>query len=147
MYKHIMVLLDGSANSKVALQEAIRLAKDQGAALRLVHVLDLQWGAYGDEYAYGETMLKEARTLAEQHGVKSEAVILDANSDGIGSVIAEAARTWPAHLVVIGTHGRSGVQRLLLGSVAESVVRTSPVPVLTVNGNLSQSMVDFKSAA
>ena len=60
--------------------------------------------------------------------------LLEADGERIASVIVEEAKRWPADLIVIGTHGRSGFSRILFGSVAEGVVRTAHVPVLLVRG-------------
>jgi nucleotide-binding universal stress UspA family protein len=59
----------------------------------------------------------------------------------VGAVIAEYAEMWPADLIVIGTHGRRGIRRLVMGSDAEYVVRTTPVPVLLVRGTKAASQV------
>jgi len=143
MYRNILVSVDGSVNSQLALREAIRLAKDQNAKLRLVHVVDPASNPYMAEYAYtghaedsvrhvGETILREAKALAMEGEVQAETVMLDADDRGVANVIADEAGRWPADLVVLGTHGRIGVRRLVLGSVAEGVIRISPAPVLLV---------------
>lgn len=144
MYQRILVPIDGSPTSDRALQEAIKLA-DRTTRLRLVYVLeeiyllDAEGYAYIDLPALQKAMrLTGARTLAlaadkvQESGTLAETALLDANGERIAHVIENDARQWQADLIVIGTHGRSGLNRLLLGSVAEGVVRAAPVPVLLV---------------
>lgn len=146
MYQHILVPVDGSTTSERALQEAIKLAKQQGAQLRLIYVVENI--LFPDNEAYfdyaalqevvkrnGEKMLEHAKTVARQAGIEAETMLLDTAGERIASVIVVEAQRWPADLIVIGTHGRSGFNRLLFGSVAEGVVRTAPVPVLLIRAS------------
>ena len=146
MYQRILVPVDGSANSGRALQEAIKLAAGN-ARLRLVHVieevypLDIEGYAYIDNVALqeavkhtGERVLAQAAEEAQRKEMATETVLLEAGGKRVADVIADEARDWPADLIVIGTHGRSGLSRLLLGSVAEGVARSASVPVLLVRG-------------
>lgn len=143
MYQRILIPIDGSRTSEHALQEAVKLA-DVGGKLRLVYVLE---EAYLDADAYafidyaalqnavrqtGERILAQAANKARLLAGEVETVLLDSKGERIASVIDEDAKLWEADLIVIGTHGRSGLSRLLLGSVAEGVVRTASVPVLLV---------------
>jgi len=145
-YQRILVPVDGSATSGRALQEAIKLAGDK-IQLRLVHVieeiylLDTEGYAFIDHVALeeavrhtGERVLAQAAEEAQRLGVTAETVLLEADGKRVADVIDGEARNWPADLIVIGTHGRSGLSRLLLGSVAEGVVRATLVPVLLVRG-------------
>ena len=143
MYKRILVPIDGSSTSDRALQEAIKLIDAQPAQLRLVHVVDdlqfLDTEGYVD-YAQlreltrkiGERALAKAAVLALQADVTVETSLLEANGERIAQVIDTEADSWSADLIVIGTHGRSGFNHLLFGSVAEGVVRGASVPVLLV---------------
>ena len=146
MYQRILVPVDGSATSERALQEAIKLA-DGKAQLRLAHVteeiypLDTEGYAYIDHIALqeavrhtGERVLAQAAEEAQRLGVTVETILLEAGGERIADVIEGEARNWPADLIVIGTHGRTGLSRLLLGSVAEGVARGALVPVLLVRG-------------
>lgn len=147
MYQRILVAVDGSPASKRALAEAIRLASDQHALLRIVHVIDDPYAYYaGDgvspdtiatvESAWrqaGQTILDSAANLARQNGVQPETALLE-REDRPSTVIVDDAKQWNADLLVLGTHGRHGLEELLLGSVAEGVVRTSSVPVLLLRG-------------
>lgn len=144
IYQHILVPIDGSATSERALQEAIRLA-DGKARLRLVYVLEEIFPLDTEGYAFidyaalqeavrhtGERTLAQAAEKARQSGITAETALLDAKGERIAGVIKDDALHWRADLIVIGTHGRSGLSRLLLGSVAEGVARDAPVPVLLV---------------
>jgi nucleotide-binding universal stress UspA family protein len=144
MYQRILVPIDGSETSERALQEAIKVA-DREARLRLVYVLEEIYLLDAEGYAYvdiatlqeamrhsGERTLALAAEKARQAGAAAETALLDARGERIANVIVSDARHWQADLIVIGTHGRSGLNRLLLGSVAEGVVRVASVPVLLV---------------
>jgi len=144
MYTRILVPVDGSQTAKRGLQEALRLAKKLGSTLRLLHVVNDQAAFAGPEIALyaeellksfrarGESILAEARAAVEGQGVAVETRCVEVAGGSAGDAIVDDARAWPADLIVIGTHGRRGLYRLVLGSDAEYVVRTSPVPVLLV---------------
>ena len=145
MYQRILVPVDGSSTSTRGLDEAIELAKLTGANLRLIHVVDALTFATGSElygaYAgdlipkmreFGEQILEDARTRVQKRGVKVDSLLIDYLPNHLSDTVAEQARDWGADLIVIGTHGRRGVGRMLLGSDAEQIVRTAPVPVLLV---------------
>ena len=146
MYRRILVAIDGSDTSRRALLEALQLAKDGKSALRVLHVLDLVtfstdtpsgFAAYEDALRVGgEQMLSNASDIAEKAGVKCETKLLEMEGRGrrVAEEIAQDAEVWRAELIVIGTHGRRGLNRVFLGSVAESLVRIAPAPVLLVRG-------------
>ena len=146
MYQKILVPFDGSATSERALQEAINLAKHHQAQLELVHVFEdiLYWvdENYINYAELQETIktssaktLKQAQALVQQAGLTAETKLLEAKSERMANVILAEAERWQAELIVIGTHGRSGFSRLVLGSVAEGVVRSASMPVLLVRGS------------
>jgi len=149
MYKHILVAVDGSDTSNLALQEAIKLAKEQQAALRLVHVVDETPAYMKMDIPYsiadyqkamreaGQKVLATCAATARQAGaeVDTKFVILEVLAQRICDAINEEAKRWPADLVVIGTHGRHGFNHLMLGSVAEGVIRLATKPVLVIRGN------------
>jgi nucleotide-binding universal stress UspA family protein len=85
-----------------------------------------------DLHERGEEILNEAAGIARQQGVEVETTLIETVAGPVGEVIVEAAEKWPADLIVLGTHGRRGIRRLVMGSDAEYVVRTTPVPVLLV---------------
>ena len=145
MYRHILVPVDGSATSVRALREAIGLARQQATELELVYVMEdvlfLENEAYINYEEVqrsarkgGERTLAQAQALVRQAHMTAEERLLEARGERIANVIIEEARRWPADLIVIGTHGRSGFSRILFGSVAEGVVRMAHVPVLLVRG-------------
>ena len=153
MYKRILVAIDGSVTSDLALREAIGLAKDQNAMLRLVHVVDVTAPAYMAaevtvavhfplaEYQKalkesGEKLLKTRATTAREAGVNvdTKLIMVGIVGERIHEAIEEESKRWPANLIVVGTEGRRGFQRLMIGSVAEGLVRISTKPVLLIRG-------------
>lgn len=145
MYKRILVPVDGSETSNLALDTAVRLARESGAAIRVVHVVEEmayltgydQFGGYSGGLLKamrdnGNRILQEARDRVQQAGLDGDAMLFDQFGEHLGETVAKAARTWSADLVVVGTHGRRGVDRLLLGSGAEQVIRRASLPVLVV---------------
>lgn len=146
MYKRILVAVDGSANAARALQHAAELASGVSASLRLIHVVDMGLMPYGPElgididtllearYAAAEKVLADARDSVQAAGIAIETKLVDTALPTIhvATTIAEDAVSAKADLIVLGTHGRRGVERWLLGSVAEGVARRSTVPVLLV---------------
>ena len=145
MYKHILVAADGSATSDKALNEAINLAKDQHASLKIVYTIDDASiftaadvpDAVGIEQSWieaGHKILDTAKQKADAAGVEVETKLLqtDIMGEKIADAIVNEAKSWPADLLVAGTHGRRGLAHLLMGSVAEGIVRVSPVPPLLI---------------
>lgn len=146
-YKHIMVAVDGSNTSDLALHEAIQLAKDQKASLRIIHVVDENFVNYGEAYIdydalqaawkeEGQKVLKKMEETIRQTKIEfdSKLVELKPFEGRIAEKIVEEAKAWPADLLVIGTHGRRGFSHLFLGSVAEGVIRIATTPVLLIRG-------------
>jgi len=146
MYKRILVPVDGSTTSNLALDEAIRLAKGRQAGLRVLHIIDTtnlnldsmaQMADFAESLrAPARKLLREAEARARRARVKVETGLLEIEKldERIGDLVVKDAATWRADVIVMGTHGRRGLNRLLLGSVADSVVRVSPVPVLLIRG-------------
>jgi nucleotide-binding universal stress UspA family protein len=160
MYQRILVPVDGSPTSKDGLAEAIRLAQLTHGRLRLIHVIDelsfaLSMNAYvgyvGDWVKQlrvdGATLLEEARAKAVAAGVEAEAVLHEQFEGPVDERVTAEARSWPADLIVIGTHGRRGVDRLVMGSSAESILRHSSVPVLMVRAGAARREAESESAA
>jgi nucleotide-binding universal stress UspA family protein len=144
VYKRILVPVDGSATSTAGLNEALRLAKNQKARVRLVHIVDevaifaTSEGGLNIEPVIeslksgGKRILARTAKLAAARGVRAETEIVENATSRVADVLVARAKRWRADLIVMGTHGRRGVNRLVLGSDAELVVRNSPVPVLLV---------------
>ena len=80
----------------------------------------------------GQELLNQARAQAIDQGIAADVVLDEAPGRRLADAVLEQVRSWPADLIVLGTHGRRGVSRLLLGSDAEQVLRVAPVPVLLV---------------
>ena len=145
MYQRILVPIDGSATSDKGLDEAIALARLTGARLCLIHVLDNLSFATGYETCAvytdsvlpfarqaGEKILQEGSARAAACGVQVETRLIDDLLPRMSELVVEQAKAWQADLIVIGTHGRRGAARVLLGSDAEQIMRMAPVPVLLV---------------
>jgi nucleotide-binding universal stress UspA family protein len=84
--------------------------------------------------AQGKEILAKAQRIVFEHALKSEGVLLETIGGRAADLIIEHAKQCKADLIVMGTHGRRGLRRLALGSDAELVVRSSPIPVLLVRG-------------
>ncbi|NYE22491.1 universal stress protein [Pigmentiphaga litoralis] len=147
MYRRIMLAVDGSTPAALALKEAIKLGKALSCEVHLVHVIDDAGAA--DDVGYfapaaanqklldaGRDYLQRAAAELATAGVAhSERLIEEPFAPGgIAITIDQAAREASVDIIVMGTHGRRGVRRLLMGSVAEGVLRLSRVPVLLVQG-------------
>ncbi|WP_413436465.1 universal stress protein [Sulfuriferula sp. GW1] len=147
MYERILVAVDNSSTSDKALEEAISLAQVHKAVLRLAHVvdtamLDVDNGGLVSIHEVvqslrqgGESLLRKSEARVREADVAVETSLLETlGVTRIATEIVEAAKKWPADLVVLGTHGRRGFVHLFLGSVAEDVVRIATTPVLLIRG-------------
>lgn len=142
MFDRILLPTDFSECSEAAAGTAGRLAETFGSRILLLHVLDERIAV--DPMFRGEVPLEAVRTRMEQFAQESMDAFLDRLFSGFENLdtalvagvphreILRAAREFPADLIVIGTHGRTGVEHVLFGSTAEKVVRLAPCPVLTV---------------
>jgi nucleotide-binding universal stress UspA family protein len=148
VYTRILVPVDGSPTSLLGLKHAIGLAADEHAQLRLLNVVD-ESILISAVYAYpigdtgdlidslrvsGRKALTAAAAGAAKRGVDVERAQFESHLHPVSDAILADARKWRADLIVMGTHGRRGLNRLILGSDAERVVREAPVPVLLVRG-------------
>lgn len=145
MYKDIVVALDGSNASKGALKEAIRMTKLADATMTVVYVLD-RFAMFAHSANRGQFALVEAlraegeRILADAYREAAESEVAckvdTAETDNIGEDVASCllryVRGHSVDLVVMGTQGRRGMRRMMIGSVAERFLRSSPRPVLLV---------------
>lgn len=142
MYTRILVPIDGSETAMRGLQEAIRLATDQKARIRIVHVVDefvmvspyaiVAENTIEALCAAGKSVLMNASETAQAAGVPAETELIEAFGTAAGEHIVKAATAWDADLIVCGTHGRRGLRRIVLGSDAEYLVRHAQVPILLV---------------
>lgn len=145
MYKQILVAVDGSRSGRRALDEAVKVARATGATIEALCVVqhaarlvDVNSG-FAEEQAGHTTesdaataALYEAKTVLEQAGVPGTTRAADADGEEIAAVIYRVAAEEGADLVVMGTRGRSGMKRLLIGSVAETFLRMADRPVMLV---------------
>jgi nucleotide-binding universal stress UspA family protein len=143
MYNRILVATDGSDTASRACTEAIKLASDQKARLRVLYVISYAYlsavlgGAYTGDLlrrlrADAQTTLEATEAAARSAGLEVEPSLLEHHSTQIGEAIIEDAQKWRAELIVMGTHGRRGFARAVIGSDAEYVARHAPVPLLLV---------------
>ena len=143
MFQRILVPVDGSDASSHALSTAIGMARQSGGRLRLIHVLedaaylagyDPTGAAAGELYRAsregGERILAADQARVHAEGVPVDTVFMDQLGQRLAQSVADAAQQWGADLVVVGTHGRRGISRLMLGSGAEEIIRLATVPVL-----------------
>ena len=144
IYKRILVPVDGSPTSVAGLKEAVKLAKSLRAKLCLLHVVDetivlnTPDGGINLEPILdgmkrgGKRLLRRAEKLASALGVKPDSELRESAGARVADVIVERTKRLRSDLIVMGTHGRRGVSRMLMGSDAELVIRNAPVPVLLV---------------
>jgi nucleotide-binding universal stress UspA family protein len=143
-YKRILVPVDGSPTSARGLKEAIKLARESRARLRLLYVVE-EYSAFAAPElganvgplldalaAAGRKALARIERGARAAGARPETVLVEDCGGRVADAIVQQAKRWRADLIVMGTHGRRGVKRVLLGSDADLVVRYSPVPVLLI---------------
>lgn len=145
MYRDIVLAVDNSPSSRRAIQEAVRMAAAAKAMVHAVYVVDksalFNYGGYYDPRelldalrADGKDALEQARQALAAAGVRSEEELIETENlaDHVENALQRHAERCRADLVVMGTHGRRGVQRLVLGSVAERFLRFSTCPVMLV---------------
>jgi nucleotide-binding universal stress UspA family protein len=143
MYERILVAIDGSDTSSRACTEAIKLASAQNARLRILYVISYAYvsailgGGYTGDLlrrmrADAQTVLDAAEAAARSAGLEVEPRLLEHHSTQIAEGIIEDVQKWQADLIVMGTHGRRGFARDVLGSDAVYVAGHAPVPVLLV---------------
>ncbi len=141
MYDDILLPTDGSAGMKAVIDHAVELAQEHEATLHALYVantaslsdlpMESSWeGVSSALKQQGEQAINDVETRAED--VPFHSTIVDGSPS---REIVDYATENGIDVIVMGTHGRSGVDRLLLGSVAERVVRSSPAPVLTIRVN------------
>lgn len=145
MYQRILVPVDGSETSTRALVAALQMARESGGRVRALHVIEElaqviaydPYGAYPGDLAKvlresGQKILGDALAMAQSAGVPADSQLTDAAGQRLAEVVLSQAEGWPADLIVVGTHGRRGLSRALLGSGAEQIIRLAPIPVLVI---------------
>ncbi len=144
MYKRIVVPVDGSETAQKALVTALQMARKSSGCVHLVHVIEGltpmtadPYGAYSGDVIEvmrqsGRKILDDALELARAEGVQADTQLFDNFGERLAEVVADSATRFNADLMVVGTHGRRGLGRVLMGSGAEQIIRLSPVPVLVL---------------
>ncbi len=143
MFKHILVPVDGSATAQLAVEKAIGLAQAFGSRVTAIFVIDpYPFTGVGTDFAYGQTeylnaataeanaAIKLSRTAFEAAGVSAETSVIEAHAAWRG--VVQSAESLQADLIVMGSHGRSGLEKLVLGSVTQAVLSHTHLPVLVV---------------
>lgn len=147
MYAKILVPVDGSPTSRAGLAEAIRLAQLSGGEIELLHAIDLQAfamvpgagmglasGTFDLMLDSGRQVLAEAEAQVRAAGLVPRTKLCERLAERVSDLVIEECQAWGAEVIVLGTHGRRGWSRALLGSDAELIVRQAEVPVLLVRG-------------
>lgn len=140
-FQKVLVAVDSSAVAARAADVGAELARSLGAQLAFIHAVDPSQG-YAPESGVPTAALialaeRDGKRLLEQFQKRAgdvQPALTFATVGKPASEIVNAAKDWPADVIVIGSHGRSGITRVLLGSVAEGVMRHAPCPVLVVRG-------------
>ncbi len=135
-WKKIVMATDGSRYSVAATERAIRFAKSYGGEIAVLSVVDVPTEFYAEAPQAVEKMVAKAKEYtasvkkqAEAAGVKAETFVAEAEAD---EAIINLAKEQKASVIVVGSHGRTGLKRLLMGSVTENVIGHAPCPVLVV---------------
>ncbi|WP_354677141.1 universal stress protein [Cupriavidus plantarum] len=150
MYERILVAIDGGPSSALALSQAIAVAKLAAAEVKVLFVVDDSELFFESSYLESEDMMRaianvgttalaRASTRLESAGVRflTELIERPITPGQISATIVERADRWPADLIVMGTHGRRGLRRLIMGSVSEGVIAQTCKPVLLIRGEAS----------
>lgn len=145
MYQRILVPVDGSSTADLGLREAVRVARLTRAKLRLIHVIDdLSFSFAADSFGYytgevleilgknGAEILKSGLAAVQAQGIAADTVLYEDLKKTVQQRVSEEVEAWKADLIVIGTHGRRGLRRMVIGSSAEGILREATVPVLLI---------------
>ncbi len=143
MFKHILVPVDGSPTSMLAVAKAVGLAKAFGSSVTALYVIDpYPFTGVGADFAYGQSQylsaataeanaaLEAVRQTMQEAGVAVELLLGEGHAVHEG--VVQALEKTGADLIVMGSHGRRGLEKLMLGSVAQRVLSAVHVPVLVV---------------
>ena len=143
MFKHILVPVDGSATALQAVDTAIGLAKAHGSRVTAIFVVDpYPFTGVGTDFAYGQAeylsaataeaniAIKAAKARFEAAGIAVESSVIESHSAWRG--VVETAESAGADLIVMGSHGRKGLEKLVLGSVTQAVLSHTKRSVLVV---------------
>lgn len=147
MYKKILVGIDSSSCSAKAFEEVVLIAKSLQASIRVVYAADesslvqhgMGIGSYIDIEATkeqmredGKKMLDTAVAKAKDAGCNADSLLIESAKHRVAEMLVSAAQDWNADLIVVGTHGRRGFERMLVGSVAENLTRIATTSLLLI---------------
>ncbi|CAG2137400.1 putative universal stress protein [compost metagenome] len=145
MYERILLAVDGGPSSDLAISQAILVAKTMNAEVKAIFVVDdselFFEGSHinpddilRDLFSVGQQTLSRVAARLRDAGVRCTTAVIErpVSPGQISSTIVAQADTWPADLIVMGTHGRRGVRRIIMGSVSEGVIAKTNKPVLLV---------------
>ncbi len=143
MFKHILVPVDGSSTAQLAVDRAIGLAKAFGSRVTAIFVIDpYPFTGVGTDFAYGQAEYLSAATAEANAAIKAAKSSFDTAGVGVDTSVIEAHAAWrgvvqaavsvQADLIVMGSHGRNGLEKLVLGSVTQAVLSHTRLPVLVV---------------
>ena len=143
MFQHILLPVDGSSSARLATEKAAGLAKAFGSRVTAIYVIDpYPFTGVGSDFAYGQsqyisaatseanTALHAAQEALSKAGVNVATAVVEGHV--IAKGILQTAANSGADLIVMGSHGRRGLEKLILGSVTQRVVSQAHVPVLVV---------------
>lgn len=135
-FKKVLIATDGSKFSSAAEKKAINFARSYGGELQIISVVDVPAELYAESPKTMEELISKAKGYvdsvkkdAESSGVKTQVIVREGEAYRI---IADTARELGADIIIMGSHGRTGLKRLLMGSVTEKVIGYTPCPVLVV---------------
>ena len=145
MFKHILVPVDGSPTAQVAVQKSIGLAQAFGSRVTAIFVIDpYPFSGIGTDFAYGQAEYLSAATAEANAAIKATKTAFEAAGVNVDTTVVESHAAWrgvvdsaesmQADLIVMGSHGRSGLEKLVLGSVTQAVLSHTKLPVLVVRG-------------
>lgn len=143
MFKHILVPVDGSDTAQMAVDKATALAKAFGSQVTVIYVIDpYPFTGVGTDFAYGQAEYLNAATAEANEAVKVAKESFAVSGVNVDTSVVEAHTAWrgiveagesmQADLIVIGSHGRNALEKLVLGSVAQAVLSHTKLPVLVV---------------
>jgi nucleotide-binding universal stress UspA family protein len=143
MFKKILVPVDGSATSQQAVSRAVALARAFEGSVTVIYVIDpYPFSGVGADFSYGQAQYLEAATAEAHDALRGAREAIAAEGVSVDSRVVEASTPWRgilecatelgSDLVVMGSHGRSGLEKLVLGSTAQRVLSHAHIPVLVV---------------
>lgn len=149
-YSHIMVPIDGTETSLCAIQHAQAIAKAFGSSVLVLYVVDpYPFTGIGTDLAYGQAQyveesseqakeaLQKARLLLEADSIPVETLSLEGSI--VQNTISQVVKEQQISLIIMATHGRSGLEKFLLGSTTDRILGSVQVPVMVVRNNMQDS--------